>query len=88
MCPHRFLLDRDLETIECYMLIGETLGFVMTDMLLVGVTIPVNETLRHEEEEDLDITEELDMFYDYVVDQSDSDTDDDDESIIDLTLDD
>lgn len=89
MCYFRFVLDRDLETIDCYMTIGDQLGFIMTDMLDVGVTIPVSEFIAMQEgdEGEMDVTEELDMFYDYVVDHDDNDTVDDDDSIIDLTAD-
>lgn len=89
MCYFRFVADRDLATFDCFMTIGDQLGYNMTDILDVGVTIPVSEFIAMQEGDEggMDVTEELDMFYDYVVDHDDNDTVDDDDSIIDLTAD-
>lgn len=95
MCPHRYAHDRDMKTVKCFMEMGEILGFIMTDVLDIGPTMLVDETLRAQENEDVDIVEELDTFYNYVVDEegdhietgNSADNDDDDDVAIEPLID-
>ena len=80
---------------KCFMEMGEILGFIMTDVLDIGPTMLVDETLRAQEDEDVDIVEELDTFYNYVVDEegdhietgNSGDNDDDDDVAIEPLID-